>query len=137
MLKTRTSPCSSPTRFSNAKRTILRGLRQKLLGSLARESWLVICKLVVLCRLSGSTDLEEPIAIRPTSETVMYPCKLFLHPRSSHSLSYQITQNGSNPTVTSLSNSTNGTPSYVGSSKTHNPSSAPANSSGKRATLRT
>jgi hypothetical protein len=24
---------------------------------------------------SGQSDLEEPIAIRPTSETVMYPCK--------------------------------------------------------------
>ncbi len=24
---------------------------------------------------SGSSDLEEPVAIRPTSETVMYPCK--------------------------------------------------------------
>lgn len=25
--------------------------------------------------LSGNSDLEEPIAIRPTSETAMYPCK--------------------------------------------------------------
>jgi hypothetical protein len=25
---------------------------------------------------SGQHDLEEPIAVRPTSETVMYPCKL-------------------------------------------------------------
>ena len=24
---------------------------------------------------AGQKDLEEPIAIRPTSETVMYPCK--------------------------------------------------------------
>ena len=24
---------------------------------------------------SGNSDLEEPIAIRPTSETAMYPCK--------------------------------------------------------------
>jgi prolyl-tRNA synthetase len=24
---------------------------------------------------SGQSDLEEPIAIRPTSETSMYPCK--------------------------------------------------------------
>jgi len=23
---------------------------------------------------SGNSDLEEPIAIRPTSETAMYPC---------------------------------------------------------------
>jgi len=25
--------------------------------------------------LRGSSELEEPIAIRPTSETVMYPCE--------------------------------------------------------------
>lgn len=28
---------------------------------------------------SGNSDLEEPIAIRPTSETAMYPC---MHPPS-------------------------------------------------------
>ena len=27
------------------------------------------------CQFSGSSDLEEPIAIRPTSETAMYPCR--------------------------------------------------------------
>jgi hypothetical protein len=26
---------------------------------------------------SGSSELEEPIAIRPTSETVMYPCAFY------------------------------------------------------------
>jgi hypothetical protein len=30
---------------------------------------------------SGQSDLEEPIAIRPTSETVMYPCKSSLNTR--------------------------------------------------------
>jgi hypothetical protein len=30
---------------------------------------------------SGQSDLEEPIAIRPTSETVMYPCKSSLNSR--------------------------------------------------------
>jgi prolyl-tRNA synthetase len=33
---------------------------------------------------SGKTELEEPIAIRPTSETVMYPCKPSL-PSQPHS----------------------------------------------------
>ena len=28
---------------------------------------------------SGQSDLEEPIAIRPTSETVMYPCKAIVY----------------------------------------------------------
>jgi hypothetical protein len=31
---------------------------------------------------SGQSDLEEPIAIRPTSETVMYPCKSSLNNRA-------------------------------------------------------
>lgn len=31
------------------------------------------CSAHSYCR--GNSELEEPIAIRPTSETVMYPCK--------------------------------------------------------------
>lgn len=31
---------------------------------------------VTTLKNSGQSELEEHIAIRPTSETVMYPCKL-------------------------------------------------------------
>lgn len=34
----------------------------------------VLTRCVSVCFIySGSTDLEEPLAVRPTSETVMYP----------------------------------------------------------------
>ena len=32
-------------------------------------------ELRMIGAVSGSSELDEPIAIRPTSETVMYPCK--------------------------------------------------------------
>jgi prolyl-tRNA synthetase len=38
-------------------------------------SFILIIAILSLCKyLSGNSDLEEPIAIRPTSETAMYPC---------------------------------------------------------------
>jgi hypothetical protein len=40
----------------------------------------VRCRVIVASALkrwfpSGNSDLEEPLAIRPTSETAMYPCQ--------------------------------------------------------------
>jgi prolyl-tRNA synthetase len=33
----------------------------------------IVYNAFILCYQSGSSNLEEPIAIRPTSDTVMYP----------------------------------------------------------------
>lgn len=35
--------------------------------------YILLLLLTLSCCSSGQSDLEEPIAIRPTSETVMYP----------------------------------------------------------------
>lgn len=75
---------------------------------------------------SGTSDLSEPIAIRPTSETVLVY-------RSTHTCESAdwwpcctectlTTPNGSEVTVICLSNSTNGTALFDGNSKTRNPS---------------
>lgn len=54
---------------------------------------------------AGQSELEEPIAIRPTSETVMYPCKQMLHYLVMlYSFSLQTTPNGSRVTVIFLLN---------------------------------
>ena len=67
---------------------------------------------------SGDGELNEPIAIRPTSETIMYPAFANWIPR----------------TATCRSSSTSGTTSSAGSLSTRRPSSARASSCGRRAT---
>lgn len=56
----------------------------------------------------GSSDLEEPIAIRPTSETGMYPCKKIAHFNYDSMpltrIYFQTMQNGSRATETYPSN---------------------------------
>jgi prolyl-tRNA synthetase len=68
-------------------------------------------------RYSGSKDIEEPIAIRPTSETVMYPCQYFLS-WSVTEIDSQTTRSGFSPTGIFLSSWISGTLWFVGSSKT-------------------
>ena len=45
--------------------------RAYVLSVMHSRSYVNLCSRV----RSGSSDLEEPIAIRPTSETAMYPCE--------------------------------------------------------------
>lgn len=76
MSRIHTSPCSSPTPFLNEKKTTSKDFLRKLRGSHERE-YLEIHLWppgIKFTNNSGNSDLEEPIAIRPTSETAMYPC---------------------------------------------------------------
>ena len=70
-----TFPCSSLALFLSEKKITSKDFLRKLLGSHERECleflWIGI-KFIIIN--SGNSDLEEPIAIRPTSETSMYPC---------------------------------------------------------------
>lgn len=52
---------------------------------------------------AGQSELEEPIAIRPTSETVMYPCKQMPHYLMMLYSSLQTTPSGLRVTVIFLS----------------------------------
>lgn len=75
MCKAVISQCSSRRPGWRRRRSIWKVSLLKSLGSPRRKS--ASCrgrnsKLIG----SGQHDLEEPIAVRPTSETVMYPCKL-------------------------------------------------------------
>jgi hypothetical protein len=77
---------------------------------------------------SGQSDLEEPIAIRPTSETVMYPCTFTSFTLScsaetgrtdlDSTLPLQTMPSGFSLTETFPFDSTNGTRSSDGSSRT-------------------
>ena len=74
---------------------------------------------------SGSSELQEPVAIRPTSETIMYPGTHFARVLT------KPTPDGSVDTATSRSVSTSGRTWFAGSSSIPPPSSEPANSSGR------
>jgi hypothetical protein len=58
------------------KRITSRASLQKLPGSPRRKhTHDNIIHAAILNERRGNSDLEEPIAIRPTSETAMYPCE--------------------------------------------------------------
>jgi len=82
--KTVTSQCLSAKRHYRKKKIILLTLLLKYLIKIQSSSFsnatfglylnvFYILKQVAWVTKSGDSDLAEPIAIRPTSETVMYP----------------------------------------------------------------
>ena len=84
-----TSLCSSLALFSNEKRTTLKAFLRKLHGLHERECLKFIWAGVKCAKKnSGNSDLEEPIAIRPTSETSMYPCT---HYHALHKFEFRLT----------------------------------------------
>lgn len=48
--------------------------------------WSFVSPTLLIIFPSGNSDLEEPIAIRPTSETAMYPCGLRIYHAGSNIL---------------------------------------------------
>jgi prolyl-tRNA synthetase len=95
------SRCLYRNECSSGRRIILRVFLLRSLGLHERAFVRIGPNLMPRLTLPsrGQSDLEEPIAIRPTSETAMYPCELVFCPSSFPTYDDRKTmQNGSRAT---------------------------------------